>query len=36
MIKRTEISGGGGTFREYKKYSSNCILYPFKNGGAVY
>lgn len=27
---------GGGTFRNLFKNSSNCILYPKKNGGAVY
>lgn len=27
--------GGGGTFRNLFKNSSNCILYP-KIGGAVY
>lgn len=28
--------GEGGTFRNLFKNSSNCILYPKKNGGAVY
>lgn len=27
---------GGGTFRNLFKNSSNCILYPKKDGGAVY
>ena len=28
--------GGGGTFGNLFKNSSNCILYPKKDGGAVY
>lgn len=34
LIKTTKFVGGG-TFREYVLYSSNCI-YSLKNGGAVY
>lgn len=35
-IKSRKFGGGGGTFRNLFKNSSNCILYPKKNGGAVY
>lgn len=36
-IKSRKFGGGGwGTFRNLFKNSSNCILYPKKDGGAVY